>query len=691
MDRRIVAAAIAIALIAGLVIRNLPDVDNLKVGDHSPSVAKSIRLYWFIPDGFRADPHVFKVFEWASNGELPNIKKMMDRGSYGYSVPVFPGHTPTNFATLLTGATPKVHGVADGPMRISGYPLNVVSKSGFSSVAKKVPPIWFTLEKAGDVVTLLSVPGSTPPELSRGITIRGRWGGWGLDFPAINFHTNTDTDIRASLGHRNRLFELGSELTKFVSVAKPADWQIALPQSFSPAREVLLSNWGASMFGLIYDSTDDSVENYDSVLFSPDKNNVWTRVRVGEWSDWTPLTVQYQTNNDYKITSPKKMDWERELATIDVKTQARVKVIKLGEKDFFRIRFLYDNMNQYVTKPAHIASSMGESIGPMVDFADNFPPQLIYYDEDKSTFLEESAMSIKWHKEAAGYLIEETGSDVIIHDVYTPNQMLTSRWWLGYLDPKSTRYNEITEEERQKLWQEVKILYKGIDAIIGEILERVDGDAYVILSSDHGIVPLNTEVRLNNIFAKEGLLKYSYDESTGIYKINWRDSKVVFLKMDNIYINPAGLGGNYRRASGPKYEQLRNDVITILEDLRDESGVEPLARVTKWEDAESVGLPPDRVGDLIIANNVGYGWVEDISQNLESFVASITSGYKQAVLPDDQSGMWTPFIVMGPGIKSNYEIETPIQHVDQYPTIMSLLGREIPEFVEGHVLKEIMN
>ena len=107
------------------------------------------KLYWFIPDGMRADPDLFNIFEWAEQGELPNIKKMMDQGSYGYSIPVFPGHTPVNFATLLTGSNPDVHGVADGPMHIQGYPLNMVSLGGFSSVAKKVPAIWYTLEKNG--------------------------------------------------------------------------------------------------------------------------------------------------------------------------------------------------------------------------------------------------------------------------------------------------------------------------------------------------------------------------------------------------------------------------------------------------------------------------------------------------------------------------------------------------------------
>ena len=110
-----------------------------KINVH-PTKSK-IKLYWFIPDGLRAEDEIFKIFEWANSDELPNIHQMMLKGSYGYSRPVFPSHTPTNFATLMTGEYPDVHGVADGAMRHLGFPLSTVFKGGFSSSAKLMPSI----------------------------------------------------------------------------------------------------------------------------------------------------------------------------------------------------------------------------------------------------------------------------------------------------------------------------------------------------------------------------------------------------------------------------------------------------------------------------------------------------------------------------------------------------------------------
>lgn len=169
-----------------------------------------LKLYWFIPDGLRAEPNVMNIYKWARDGKLPNIKKLMDSGTYGYSRPTFPSHTPINFATLLTGSYPKTHGIDDGPMRTIGASLDKIAIPGFRSTSRKVPAIWSTLEEAHMKVDILSVPGSTPPEIEKGVVLRGRWGGWGADFFALNFETKGDLSQRIKQGLASRLFYAGA-------------------------------------------------------------------------------------------------------------------------------------------------------------------------------------------------------------------------------------------------------------------------------------------------------------------------------------------------------------------------------------------------------------------------------------------------------------------------------------------------
>ena len=653
--------------------------------------SEELKLYWFIPDGFRAEPDLFNIYKWAEEGKLPNIKKLMDNGAYGYSIPDYPSHTPVNFATLMTGSHPATHKVSDGPMRLEGYPLEVVTISGFSSTAKKVPPMWFTLEKNKVRSLLLSMPGSTPPELSRGVTIRGRWGGWGADFNAINFQDSELELPDSGKARAARLFYFGADLHKETVMSDANDWS-DMASSYSSPKEAILEGWDKKVYAYIYDSTDDESVNYDSISFSFDKASFIATLREGDWSEWLPITLKWQVKNDYNLYTPKKSKLERLYTAIDVDTEFKIKIIKLEDNGSFRVRFLYNNLNQYITKPAEVAAELTEEVGPMVDFVDNFPPQLIYFPEDKATFLEEAEMSLDWHRDAVSSVIGNYKPEAVFHNIYTPNQMLTSRWWLGYIDPASKRYKDVSDEERDKLWQEVKWMYKKIDDILGEIMENADEETLIVFSSDHGAAPLNKEVRLNNLFAEKGLLKYRINSATKIPEIDWDETRAIFLRMDNIYINPKGLGGNWKRADGEDYEKLRNEVMFLLENLEDEDGARPASLVVKWEDVEDLlNLPKDRVGDLIIANKAGYHWDEEITENGEIFQVPLKSGYKQAILPENERAVWTPFIISGPGIKKNYKLEEPIHHIDQYPTIMKILGEDIPDFVEGKILQDIFS
>ena len=436
--------------------------------------------------------------------------------------------------------------------------------------------------------------------------------------------------------------------------------------------EVTLDAWGAKVYAYIYDSTDDLKKNYDKVSFSKDKQTIFANLTQGQWSDWEEITLK----------------WQAEDKQVDVESDFRATVIKLDSDGFFRLRLFYNNLNSYITQPEEASEMVQKLTGPMVDFADNFPAQLIYYPEDKKTFEDEADMSFEWHKKAVSAIYEEFAPNVIIHDIYTPNQMLTTRWWMGYVDPVSARYGDVSDEEREKLWQEVQDMYKKLDDIVGEILKVSDKNTYIVFTSDHGAVPLDKNVFLNNLFAKNGWLKFTIDSLTGEPIIDWKNSKVIYLKMAHVYINPNGLDGSYRRASGAEYEKLRQQVIDTLESLKDTDGTKPLTEVVKWEDAkEFMQLDPERVGDLVIANAPGYWWNEEMSKDLKIFSESLITGYKQAIESKDVPGMWVPFIIAGPGVKKNYFIgDEPFEMIDQYPTIMKALGEKIPDFVQGKAL-----
>lgn len=630
---------------------------------------KGVRLYWFVPDGLRAEPDLFTLYEWARAGRLPNIKRMMDEGSFGYSVPVFPSHTPVNFAALFTGATPEHNGVADGPLRFRGQPLASVTRSGFSSLAKTIDPFWFTLEKAGLAVTLLSVPGSTPPELKLGQVIKGRWGGWGIDFPSLIFHDEADQALRAQIGWNDRVFQMGAPLTLFVRSEPARAWEASVSESNGPGQEVNLRVWGQDLFLYVYASRDAGARR---ARVSLNKRQWIADLGEGEWSPWFDVELQPQT----PAAAPK------------LKTHARVNIIRLKADAPFRVRVQIDGLNETLTSPSTLAQELKEAVGPMVDFVDNFPPQFIYFDEDKRAFRDEFAQSFEWHARAEDFVLRQGRSDVFIQSIYSPNQMLTGRWWMGALDPRSRHYATMKTTEREDAWADIHDLYRRVDAMIGRALDARPADGYVVLSSDHGAVPLNYEVKLNNLFRAKGWLAAKPD-AQGQLRVDWANTRVVFINMNHVYINPNGLAGPYQPANGPAYQQLRGEVARALKDLKLEGSGQPLADVRTREETADWALPAERVGDLVLANAPGFNWIEDISRDGEVFSASLKTGYKQAILTEHEHGLWTPFLIVGPGIKKGHALTKPISHLDQYPTLMRALKLEPPYRPDGHVIEEV--
>ncbi len=631
------------------------------------------RLHWFIPDGLRADPVTFDIFRWAQEGKLPHLQALMARGSYGYSIPAFPSHTPANFATLLTGATPEVHGVADGPMHVEGRPLVRPSVGGFSASARKKPAVWSLLE-AGRKVFLLSVPGSTPPELAPGgITVRGRWGGWGADVPAVLFES-ASVERRTEMARSAKLFLVGEDLTRFVTARAAAPWSLApalsLPTSAVPPLEIDLTALEVPLFGLLVDGTADGRPAYDRLVLSRDRREVIATLAAGKWSDWVPVTIRWKE--------------------VDVASHQRLELIRVGEDGSFRVRMLFDALNRLVAEPPEVADALVAELGPMVDYVDSYPAQLVYYPEDKQAFLDEAKQSLDWHRGAVDAVYRRYNPDVFVHSTYTPNQTLTSRWWMGFLDPVSRRYPEKSDAERQLLWDEVLTMYRQIDDTLGRAVANAGPDGLVVFSSDHGAIPLDRWVRLNNLFAAKGWLSVIEDPITPGPEVDWEQSQVVFLNTNHVYIDPEGLGGDWHRASGPAYDTLRAEVVAALTALR-EGEVAPVERVTPWEKAEEIlDLPADRVGDLVLTIVPGYAWNEEMTPDGALFGEPRVTGYKQAVSAETTRGLWTPFVIAGPGVRASHRIVEPIHAIDQLPTILRAMGQPVPTHVQGRAVEEIL-
>jgi predicted AlkP superfamily phosphohydrolase/phosphomutase len=383
----------------------------------------------------------------------------------------------------------------------------------------------------------------------------------------------------------------------------------------------------------------------------------------GQWSLWIPVVLQGQD--------------------IEINSEFKLKIIKIWPDGNFRVRVLFNTLNRFVSAPGSAAEFLSRGVGQMVDYADSSPQQLIFEPEDQAAFEDEMRLSFEWHKKAVPFIMDRTKTDIFIHSMYSPGQMLESRWWMRELDGA----------HKDEAAKDILSMYQEVDAVLGEALKKAGKDTLVVLSADHGMCPLRRLVHLNNFFAKKGWLKFNVDKKTGDATIDWKKTKVAYLNSHQIFISPTGLGGEWKRGKGPKYEKLRLEVMKAVQGLKDDKGgAKPVVHSVKWEDAKGVyDLPQDRVGDLILEARVNYAWDDSVDKSKRVFSDSLTSGSAQAIDPKINSCLWTPFAMWGPGVKKGVEIAAPISHADQLPTFLQLLGIAAPEHIQGKVLSEAIN
>lgn len=109
------------------------------------------------------------IKKWAESGDLPHLARLIDRGSFGVLRSTMPVHSPTAWASFLTGLNPGQHGVFDFVRREKdSYELKVVRADQIAGAS-----LWRLLSEHGRKVGVMNVPMTYPPEPVNGFLLSG--------------------------------------------------------------------------------------------------------------------------------------------------------------------------------------------------------------------------------------------------------------------------------------------------------------------------------------------------------------------------------------------------------------------------------------------------------------------------------------------------------------------------------------
>lgn len=106
---------------------------------------------------------------WVKEGRLPNLKRMMERSTYGRLESTIPPVTPPAWTSFMTGVNPGKHGVLDFiTFKPNSYEKVLVNSSHIRSKR-----FWDLAGEKGKKSIILYVPLTYPPQKVEGVMISG--------------------------------------------------------------------------------------------------------------------------------------------------------------------------------------------------------------------------------------------------------------------------------------------------------------------------------------------------------------------------------------------------------------------------------------------------------------------------------------------------------------------------------------
>ncbi len=218
-------------------------------------------------------------------------------------------------------------------------------------------------------------------------------------------------------------------------------------------------------------------------------------------------------------------------------------------------------------------------------------------------------------------------------------------------------------------------LYERLDAVIGEMRDRLDDRTSLILLSDHGFCSIRQEVYYNRWLADGGWLQYANTPPDPKKQLAEIAPSSVAYSMDpgRVFIRVKGREKDGSVEPGPAYEHLRNELIQAAEALRDpETGSKLVKKAFRREELYD-GPYLDQAADLILAPVDGY----DPKGKL----------FSESLLRTDpvMVGMHTyedALLYLG----GQQVARDSCGIMDVFPTILRLLDVPIPPHVDGKSL-----
>ncbi|MBD3253729.1 MAG: hypothetical protein GF383_01485 [Candidatus Lokiarchaeota archaeon] len=616
----------------------------------------------------------FLLNKYVNEGLLPNIRSLMENGSYseGFSCP--PCDTPTNWTTIATGATTGVHGATSFYVHLPGESfekgLENRSRSQLSKYCN-AQYIWDGADQEGRIPFVANYPSGWSSKFKKG----------GM---AVLIWPIPETLPRILTPKSTKIFSKQSKVEdKTINFAEVKPESIT---SESEPLEIKLKLSFSTLLNPVYFKSliiDTNGKGYDKVVMLNEKKDQRYDIKEGIWSDW--ISVDLNTTNGV------------------FPCLFKIKLLEL-KNDGSSLKLLLSPI--YNSKGWCTPDWLGkELIKKVLSYKLTPQEKKIEYQisGDVASYLQYAKQETDTVGKAVRFAKERLNWDICFFHVHLLDSVNHKE--LAHLLDDSPIYSE---DSRVKAAENVENAYKIVDGLVGYLLENcVDKDTIVAFVSDHGAMPAWKIANIPSALIRAGLLSYKWKQSEKKYVVNWKKTTAFpYIEPPFVWINLEGRDphGIVKKS---KYHDVQETIIDVLNGMRDsETGEKIVKLALSREDAALFGLNGERIGDVVYFLNPPYQVYDEILEQLnpaeispkymnlpESYPAKRCFGAHVYYLPSERFGDYSnsvPIILNGPGLKKGFKNDKVVNLTDLAPTFSHLLGIKSPKDVQGRILNEFL-
>ncbi|MBI3972417.1 MAG: alkaline phosphatase family protein [Chloroflexi bacterium] len=625
--------------------------------------------------------------KFAAEGVLPAFSALMARGSTNRLLPAIPAWTPTNWATMATGAPAGTHQLGGWSVRRKTDPWEAPRADSWSSDAMAAEAIWDVFDSAGRRSVVSFYPsGSWPGRLRHGTVIAA-----GLhDSPCelarpAQYLLSTQAPAGASGSATTAGPELRERPTGLAEEGLPpgsariglvpareAGWTNGGEGALAAAIPVALVRGGTEWLHALVDRRPDSSFARLRLYAQPGDEAPLADLPGGrprELGEWSPFARRI---------------WGEPGAPGAAEGTVRFRVMdsRPGEG---ALRFCRSQVFRAdgFTVPAGLSPRLLEACGPFFDMFTVGARD----DTGLRIFLDDIRYQGEWLSKAARYLAEHGGWD--LHWCHWHLFDHINHPTVNGADPDGPDYDP---QRGEWLMNAQRQTYVVGDAVLKQFLELADDETLVCVVSDHALSPTHRCGDVLGRLAECGLVVFK-DEArreidfalSHVYMQNDRGAEI-FVNLQGrepMGIVPAG-----------DYERVQAQVVDALLDWRDsENGRRVVALALPLQDGQLIGYWGDVCGDVVFVMSRGYGWGTPLGGGT---AGRGRGAFHSSQIPTAETRHFTNmacWILAGPGVKAGYERDWQrhglMRQTDVAPTLCHLLGLRPPAQSIGAVCHDL--